>query len=359
MALGAAVLVLVSGVGVVGYLIAGWSLVDALYMVIITVFSVGYGEVHEQGPTLRWFTMALIVGGCSSLIYILGAVFQMITEGQLDRALGTKRMERNLKKWTEHIIVCGYGRMGRILCQQVAADGFKVVVIDENAERRDEALAAGHFALCADATRDAVLQSAGVSSARALATVLSSDALNVFITLTARALNPKLTIVARGELPSTKSKLEQAGANHTVLPAAIGAQRVADVLTRPSVLSFFENADLGALEQELLEIGIEIEQFEVTASSTHDPQDRRPAGKQRRGRLRRRRRTPRRWQPRTQPQTQLRVRRRGPGPRHGPRRGPPRPHAPLLPPAHPAHPTHAPCVSHGRGPRVGACHSSG
>ncbi len=267
-AFGALVLVLISALGVVGYLIAGWSLVDAMYMVIITVFSVGYGEVRALDPGLRWFTMAIIVCGCSSLIYILGAVFQMITEGQLNRVMGHKRMERDLKKLTDHIIICGYGRMGRILCQQVAADGYKVVVIDENAERRDEALAAGHFALCADATRDAVLMSAGAHTARALATVLSSDALNVFITLTARALNPKLFIVARGELPSTESKLKQAGADHTVLPAAIGAQRVAHVLTRPSVVKFFENADLGALEQELLEIGIEIQQFEVTASST-------------------------------------------------------------------------------------------
>jgi voltage-gated potassium channel len=266
-ALGALVLALVSLTGVAGYMLHGWSFVDALYMVIITVFSVGYGEVRTLDPELRWYTMAVIVAGCSSLIYILGAVFQMITEGQLNRVLGTKRMERSIEKLSDHIIVCGYGRMGRILCQQLTSEGFKVVVIDENAERRDEAIAAGHFALCADATRDSVLVSAGVQVARSLASVLSSDALNVFITLTARGLNPKLWIVARGELPSTASKLQQAGADHTVLPAAIGAQRVAHVLTRPSVVQFFAHADLGALEQELLEIGIEIQQFEVTASS--------------------------------------------------------------------------------------------
>jgi voltage-gated potassium channel len=249
-------------------MLAGWSLVDALYMVIITVFSVGYGEVRTLDPGLRWFTMAIIVAGCSSLIYILGAVFQLITEGELERVMGTKRMERRLEKLADHIIVCGYGRMGRILCQQLAQDGFEVVVIDSSQERRDEALAAGYIALCADATRDSVLQSAGVAAARSLASVLSSDALNVFITLTARGLNPKLQIVARGELPSTESKLEQAGADHTVLPAAIGAQRIAHVLTRPSVVQFFESADLGALEQELLTIGIEIQQFEVTASSS-------------------------------------------------------------------------------------------
>jgi voltage-gated potassium channel len=266
--LGAVVLLLVSVAGAGGYMLAGWSLVDALYMVIITVFSVGYGEVRTLDPTLRWFTMAIIVCGCSSLIYILGAVFQMITEGQLNRVMGTKRMERNIEKLVGHIIVCGYGRMGRILCQQLAQEGVKLVVIDENPERRDEAAAAGHFALCADATSDAVLQSAGIAKALSLATVLSSDALNVFITLTARGLNPTLQIVARGELPSTESKLKQAGADHTVLPAAIGAQRVAHVLTRPSVVEFFESADLGALEQELLTIGIEIQQFEVTGSSS-------------------------------------------------------------------------------------------
>jgi voltage-gated potassium channel len=267
-ALGALVLVLVSMFGAAGYMVAGWSLVDALYMVVITVFSVGYGEVRALDPAMRVFTMVIIVAGCSSLIYILGAVFQLIAEGELNRVMGTKRMEKKLDKLVDHIIVCGYGRMGRILCQQLAHQGVPLVVIDNDPQRRDEALAAGYIALCADATRDAVLQSAGVGVARSLATVLSSDALNVFITLTARGLNPKLQIVARGELPSTESKLKQAGADHTVLPAAIGAQRIAHVLTRPSVVQFFERADLGALEQELLTIGIEIHQFQVTGSSS-------------------------------------------------------------------------------------------
>jgi voltage-gated potassium channel len=157
--------------------------------------------------------------------------------------------------------------MGRVLCRHLAQEGLKLVVLDSRAERRDEAVAAGHHALAADATRDSVLLAAGVREARALATVLPNDALNVFITLTARGLNADLQIVARGELPSTESKLKQAGANHTVLPAAIGAQRIAHVLTRPSVVQFFEQADLGALEQELLTIGIEIQQFEVTGTS--------------------------------------------------------------------------------------------
>lgn len=249
------------------YVRAGFSLVDALYMVVITVFSVGYGEVQELGPGLRVFTMFVIVGGCSSLVYITSGLFQMIAEGQLEKALGRRSMDRDIAQISEHAIVCGYGRIGHIVCQELLRAKLPVVVIDADHECCEAARAAGFLVIHGDATSDAVLKSAGLERARALASVLSSDALNVFITLTARQLRKDLLIVARGEEPTTEPKLLQAGADRVVLPSRIGAERVAHIVTRPSVLEFFAEADLGALAQELSTIGVEIDQFEVTGDS--------------------------------------------------------------------------------------------
>lgn len=264
---GVLLLLLLVGVATLVYVRAGFTLVDALYMVVITVFSVGYGEVQELGPGLRVFTMFVIVGGCSSLVYITSGLFQLIAEGQLERALGRSRMDRDISQVSEHAIVCGYGRIGHFVCRDLAQAKMSIVVIDSNPERCAQARDAGFLVLQGDATSDELLLRAGLSRARALASVVSSDALNVFITLTARQLRKDLLIVARGEEASTESKLLQAGANRVVLPSRIGAERVAHIVTRPSVLEFFREADLGALSQELGTIGVEIDQFEVTGES--------------------------------------------------------------------------------------------
>jgi len=249
------------------YVRAGFSFVDALYMVVITIFSVGYGEVHDLTPALRVFTMLVIVGGCSSLVYITTGLFQMIAEGQLERALGKSRMEKGLQDIKDHVIVCGFGRIGHVVCEEIKNARLQIVVIETSGPRCDEARAAGHLVVHGDATQDHVLTLAGLARARALASVLSSDALNVFITLTARQLRPDLLIVARGEEHGVEAKLLQAGANRVVLPSVIGAERISHLVTRPAVLDFFVEADLGALAQELSTIGVEIDQFEVTGDS--------------------------------------------------------------------------------------------
>lgn len=246
---------------------AGWSVVDALYMVVITVFSVGYGEVRELTPGLRVFTMFEIIGGCSSLVYISSGLFQMIAQGQLERVLGRSRMSKELAELSNHAIVCGFGRIGHFVCLELEQAKVPFVVIDSSLERADEARAAGYLVIHGDATSDEVLTQAGLARARALTTVLSSDALNVFITLTARQLRKDLLIVARGEEARTEAKLLQAGADRVVLPSRIGAERVTHIVTRPTVLEFFKEADLGALSQELSTIGVEIDQFEVTSES--------------------------------------------------------------------------------------------
>ncbi|MGD8861749.1 MAG: potassium channel family protein, partial [Myxococcales bacterium] len=197
--LGGAVLAATAVVGVAGYIIAGWRPLDAVYMVVITLFGVGYGEVRAiESDGLRIFTIVLIVAGCSALIYILGGVFQLITEGELNRALGRRRMTKEIEQLKDHVIVCGFGRIGRALTDALQAGGKPFVVVDREPARLEEAMACGAPVFEGDATSEETLEAVGIARAHTLATVLPSDALNVFITLTARNLNPELQILARG-----------------------------------------------------------------------------------------------------------------------------------------------------------------
>lgn len=253
---------------VAGYVLMGWSVSDAAYMVVITIFGVGYGEVQPVVGPIRWFTIAVIVLGCSSLIYILGGFFQLIAEGELNRLLGTRKMKKTIEELSDHVIVCGYGRIGRVVIADLKAAGATVVLVDDDADLVSTLIAEGHFAIAGDATSDAVLVEAGVHRASALATVLSNDALNVFITLTARNLNPELRVIARAEDPSSDSKLMQAGADKVVLPSALSGERAAQMILRPAMVDFFAGKDLSGLEQELRALGVQIEQFEVDGGSS-------------------------------------------------------------------------------------------
>ncbi|MEM7434161.1 MAG: potassium channel protein [Myxococcota bacterium] len=252
---------------VAGYMALGWSFSDAVYMVAITIFSVGYGEVHPVVGTVRWFTVVVIILGCSSLLYILGGFFQLVAEGELNRLIGNRKMKKSIEELSDHIIVCGVGRIGRVLVSDLDKGGATVVLVDSNAERITAAIEAGAYGLVGDATSDDVLVQAGVRRASALATVLPDDALNVFITLTARNLNPNLRIIARAENPASDSKMIQAGADKVVLPSSLSGERAAQMLLRPAMVDFFSGQDLSGLEQELGALGIQMEQFEVDANS--------------------------------------------------------------------------------------------
>ncbi|MGB5694823.1 MAG: potassium channel protein [Polyangiales bacterium] len=258
----------VCALSVLGYLLLGWSFSDAVYMVAITIFSVGYGEVQPVVGPVRWLTIGVIVLGCSSLIYILGGFFQLIAEGELNRLLGKRKMKKKIEELAGHVIVCGLGRIGRVMTADLKAAGATIVLVDNDAERTAAAVEQGFYALTGDAISDDVLLEAGVTRARALATVLPNDALNVFITLTARNLNPDLRIIARAEDPASDAKLIQAGADKVVLPSTLSGERAAQMILRPAMVDFFANQDLSGLEQELRGLGVEIEQFEVDAKSS-------------------------------------------------------------------------------------------
>lgn len=253
---------------VVGYMMAGWNLLDAIYQVVITVFGVGFGEIGPMTPHLRIFTMLVIIAGCSSMAYILGGFLQMITEGEIKRALGVRRMIREIDTLKDHVIICGYGRIGRILAHKMLEAGQPFVLIDNNNDRTLKAEAEGCLVYQGNATDETVLETVRIDRARFLATVLPDDAANVFITLTARSLNPNLIILARGEYPSTERKLLQAGADKVVSPAAIGALRMSHMITHPASLDLLEQANGRETLNELLsQLDVQIDELLITPDS--------------------------------------------------------------------------------------------
>jgi voltage-gated potassium channel len=261
---GALLLAVTGATGVVGYMLAGWSLLDAVYMVVITIFGVGYGEVrHLESTGLRIFTMAFIVAGCSALIYIMGGFFQLITEGEINRALGRHRMNKQIANLTDHVIICGFGRIGRILVRELMQANKVCVVVDPDVARATEARTCGALVLEGDATQDDVLRTAGIERASALATVLPNDALNVFITLTARSLNAKLRVIARGEDPLTEPKLRQAGADEVVLPSTSGGLQIAEHIVRPAILELVDGAEARGRMRELSALGLGVRAMRI------------------------------------------------------------------------------------------------
>jgi voltage-gated potassium channel len=252
-----------------GFMAAGWSVGDAAYMVTLTIFSVGYGEVHPVNtPFLRGLAIGTIVLGCTGMIVLTGALVQLFTHYQLKRLLGIDRMQTQIERLTDHAIICGFGRIGVQLAKELAAGRSPFVIIERSPEKLAEAQALGYLTLLADATDEDGLAQAGITRARVLATVLPSDATNVFITLSARSLNPRLHIIARGELPTTESKLIQAGADEVVLPTHIGAERMAELILYPRTAQFLgESPQLRQFKTGLAEFGLDLEAVTVPMDS--------------------------------------------------------------------------------------------
>ncbi|NQU25163.1 MAG: NAD-binding protein [Candidatus Nealsonbacteria bacterium] len=239
---GLVVLSIIFLVAVTGYCLAGFTLIDSVYMVVITLSTVGYEEVQNisDSPGLKLFTILVIVFGVSTSLYIMGGLLQMMFEGEINRAVGLRRVTREIERLSGHIVICGFGRVGEILAKELERHKQQFVIIEGDEDRIKEATALGYLALAGDATEEDALRRAGVERASRLVTTLPRDADNVFITLTGRNINPKLMIIARGELPSTEKKLIQAGADRVVLPAAAGALRMAAMITRPAAIELIE-----------------------------------------------------------------------------------------------------------------------
>ena len=256
-------------VAVSGFMLAGWPFIDAVYMVVITVFGVGYGETRPlDNPTMKVFTMAVIISGCSSGIYVVGGFVQMLAEGEINRVLGSRRMSKGIDNLTGHAVICGYGRVGQMLAHDLAAAKFPFVVLDSSPERITEAQIAGYLAVGGNASEEDTLLAAGIKRARVMAVVLPSDTANVFVTLTAHDLNPTIEIIARAESPSTERKLMRSGANRVVLPALIGATKIGHMIMRPSAEDLLmETKGMMALAEELKGIGLELREIDLVDKS--------------------------------------------------------------------------------------------
>jgi len=244
-------LVATLAVGTLGYrLIEGWSWLDSFFMTLITVTTVGYGEVHPLDMGGKVFTSVVIVGGVGTVLYAFGVLGEAIGGGQLATYSRRRRLERRLGRITGHVIVCAYGRVGSQVVRELERDGVDVVVIENNAGPVARLAAEDKLFLQADASSKDALERAGVDRARALVTAADSDERNVYVTLTARSLNPGLFIVARAGDPESIDRMRQAGADRVVSPYRMAAVRMADVTQRPAVVDALDSvrhgsADLG------------------------------------------------------------------------------------------------------------------
>ena len=230
-------------VGTLGYVVLlGWPIDDGLYMTVITLTTVGYKEVRELDGLGRVWTSLLALAGVGIIFGTVGFVAETFVAEALSGRRQRRRMAETVTGLQNHFILCGYGRVGRTAARELENAGVKVVVIDIHPESVEEAARDGHLVVHGDATHDDVLVSAGVSRARGLITTVDSDAQNVYVTLSARGLNPRLFIVARANDEGSEAKLRQAGADRVVSPYTRAGRQVAELATRPRVADFIDFA---------------------------------------------------------------------------------------------------------------------
>lgn len=231
-------------VGTIGFYVLeeNLSLFESMYLTIMSLTTVGYGDFVPKTTGGRIFTMFLVLSGVFSIFYAATAIIRTIVSGELAELLGKQQMEKTLAQLKDHIIVCGYGRMGKLVCAEFSRAKIQFVIVDEKAELLADFTMPYGVALPGDATADETLLHAGLERARALVTVMASDAANLFTTMSARLLNARLFIVARVEAGQSEQKLLRAGANRVVSPYQIGGTRVAQAVLRPTVVDFIELA---------------------------------------------------------------------------------------------------------------------
>lgn len=260
------ILMILAGVvvfGTVGYtIIERWTLLDALYMTLITLSTVGFGEVYALSPPGKIFTIILVVMGVVGVAYTLSVVGQMIVEGEIKKLLGRKKMEKGLKELKDHYIVCGFGRVGGRIAKELSVRRIPFVVIENDPQRIEQAERDGFLFVQGDSTVDQTLIDAGIEKARGLITAVANEADGVFIVLSARQLNPGLFITARAESDEGKKKLLRAGANKVISPYKIGAIRMALATLRPNLVDFMKVVTFDR------DTGLTIEEIQIKPNSS-------------------------------------------------------------------------------------------
>lgn len=247
-----------------GYmLIEDSTFVDGLYMTMITISTVGYGEMVHLSPAGRYFTMVLILSGVGLVMFIFGEITRAIVEGGLQSVYGRMQMKKKVAGLKNHYIICGFGRIGKVISKLLYEDGKPFVVIDNNPDELNRLMELGYLCLEGEASDDELLMTAGVKKAQALIAVVASDADNVYISLSARGLNPNLFIMARSSGTSgVETKLLRAGANKVISPYYIGACRMAQHVLRPTVTDFIDLTVHGG------ELGLRLEELNVSEKAS-------------------------------------------------------------------------------------------
>jgi voltage-gated potassium channel len=247
-------LLLSLALGTGGYMVLeGWSFLEALFMTVITLTTVGYEEVHPLSPAGQIFTIVLIVVGVGAALYTLTALIGWILSANWPEQRRRRQMEQRLSQLRDHFIVCGYGRVGTRVVEVFRREGIAVVIIDVNQASLADAEAADWLTVHGDAASDAVLQRAGIARARGLLVVTDSDADNVYVVLSARTLRPDLLVVARANSEDAVQKLQRAGATHVLSPYELAGRRLALLGLRPAAVEFVETVLHTGREQLMLE----------------------------------------------------------------------------------------------------------
>ncbi len=223
-------------------LIEGWGLLDAVYMTAISLTTVGYTEVNHLSNNGRIFTILLITLGVGFYFYAFTVIAEEVMEGHIRGVIRRRQMEKQIARLKDHFIVCGYGRLGRVICQEIRDRNDRVVVIENDEAVVKEIEEEGLIYIQGDATKDEVLQQAGLERSRGIITVLGSDAANIYITISARSLYPEAFIVSRAEDESAELKMLRAGADKVINPYKIGAVRMALAALQPALTEFLDIA---------------------------------------------------------------------------------------------------------------------
>ena len=229
--------------GTSGYMIIeGWDVIDSMFMTTITLATVGYSEVNAISQEGRIFTVVLIIFGVSLFLYVVGNTMQFLVEGRLRVILGRRKLEKIIAKLNDHYIICGYGRIGRGLCQYLLQKNLKVLIVEKDEDRIPLMEEDNVPYIIGEANEEDSLEKAGIARAKGLLSVLGSDPDNVFVVLISKQLNPNVFVVARANQDMAKKTLESAGADKVISPYDLGARRMAHAILRPTVIHFLEMA---------------------------------------------------------------------------------------------------------------------
>lgn len=220
----------------------GWNLLDSFYFTLITMTTIGFGEVHELSPNGKIFTILIIIFGVGTSAYAISSSAQIILEGHLNHYFGRKRMSKLISKLSNHYIICGYGRIGSYICDELNMLNFPFIIIEGDKDKISQVIENDYIYIEGDATTDDVLIQAGIERAKAVIIVVGSDAASVFITLSARGLNKDIFIMARYEQANTGGKLIKAGANKAISPHLVSGGRMVQLLLKPYVSDFLDLA---------------------------------------------------------------------------------------------------------------------